>query len=274
MIRTIFAAFILLACCGGEKEKKEDQTNTLKALQEKREVYLKLVGSPENLMEDLHCDALTFMGIWNSSVPKKNRIDIYRFEKSKGDWVRSYLYDCQGLSAENVMGALHGLLTEGDRGSIKDIIDFGWKHFWKWPNGNNLIHLMPITYLAAGKDVPGFKTKWDDPWDIVEDKIKSYRGNVIMDYIWLYSRIKGEIRSWHFEVIKEFKKVVPESPIYEAMHACYSDGDQSKAIDMLSTSEFPKDKLPKGSLEHVFEWSSVNPVILYMMTLKIIEQCQ
>jgi len=278
----IFSLFFF-SCSYFDKHEDEDTINSIESIKVKRDFYVSLIGTNPRAITT-RCDGLTFIGLYDAFGRK---INIYDYEYPNGKWNRD-IEPCypdhsrSEISAEGIFGMLHSMLTRKDRAALDRFTGFLEANGFRAGAGpveyTGMLHLLPLINKVrdwtgrsfSKSNVPSLTR---EPTDVSKEEfppISGYRGNVIADYLYLRGRVNGYLLGYELEILEKLCSEVPQNPIYHALYHRFTDGDQSRAIDILSGDEFPKYALPEKSLP-LFDWSDAPSAILYIYTVAIIE---
>lgn len=263
----LITLFTLFAC---GKDKESDPIQNIESLKQKAKTYEALIAENGPYALTTRCDSLTFVGLY-ASINKD--LDLYKhFYEST--WHRSvtpcYIVgDSRSeISLEGILSALHFMLSKGDLEGIEKLFMYGEHNSWVFGEGpeeyTKMPQLRPLLsdfiarklVITAEVELPSFK---------------GYRGNVVALYIALKGRMFDYINGFEMRRLKDLRRAEPSNPIYHALVARYEEGNQSKAISILSNlNHFPADRLPEQSLE-LFAWNDAPAAILFMWCVFLME---
>jgi len=260
--------------------------------------YEALVDDPYSLWS--RCDSLTWAGAWNTGVlSPDSRVDHTKHEYTIIDGVRAertgqihrHLDPCKGWrgepSFEIVMGYMHSALTAGDCAGMQRMLYYAESNGWVMGDGpleyTYMLILAPVAYdvkravcgeAELTEEADGIADQWERLKAQFEKLKHGYRGNVLNYYINLYGRANGFIRPWHLEAVEYWADENPDSPIYAALEARYSDEDGVAGVYGPALNLFnrvcPHDHLPENGKPE-FHWGDSPTPALCAYTLSILE---
>jgi len=299
-MRKYIVAVLLLTGCSWFEKKANPKLDPMQRARGTVSNYEALVDDPYTLWH--RCDSLTWAGAWNTGVLNPaSRVDHAAHEYTIIDGVRvektgqihRHLDPCTGWrgepSLEIVMGYMHSALTANDCAGMQRMLDYAEANEWVMGTGpleyTYHIVLAPIAWALHDKlcGVSRISEQSEDAladqWGRLKrqfEKLKhGYRGNVLMYYINLYGRTHGFIRPWHLEAVEYWAGENPDSPIYAALLARYSDDERFAGVYGPALNLFnrvcPHSVLPDPGAE-AFHWGGHAPTAaLCAYTLSILE---
>lgn len=283
--RHIILVLALTSC--GLFGKNEDQGASMSPkmsdVKQRAEVYRGLLGDPYQHVS--RCDSLTFVGHLAAGVPRI--VDIYKHEYDGG--IHRSITPCNTnpgaegpkmdsrseCSKENILAWFHAMLSLKDTDAILRTIRNARADDWRFCRGGD------DTYNRAREFAPllnDWEKKLSRSLSLAEESdaiaipnLEGFRGNVLASYVLLKGRAFGYIRDVELEAVRTLIATVPESPLYRAIYSRFTDGKQSKAIRIMTTDDWPVDRLPDGKAgqPNAFQWEGSHPAMLYIWTFAV-----
>jgi hypothetical protein len=273
---------IVFSACAKNEDTGAASAASLSDVKARAEVYQRLMGDPYSRVA--RCDGLTFIGLFDAATES---VDTYKHEYTvNADGSKLYAtgeihrdrepchVDGQAqndsrseCSLENVLGFLHSMQSRGDTKAVRRVVAQAKSNNWSFCYGGDSGYTkLPQLQLLLNDWI----AKLDGKAFLAEDadaiaQIKGFRGNVLGSYLTLKGRVFGYLRDYELEAVDELISAVPGSPLYRAIYHRFSDGDQSKAIKIMTGTNFPTDDLPND--EHrTFDWGETSEAMLYVWT--------
>lgn len=261
----IFLSVFILGC--SHKSKSSDNNNDkFKTAKEKGDFYLK------NLSDNIYvrCDKLAFLPY----VSFFEAQDLSGFEDN-GKWGRDYkdkkpCYPDESrgsISFDGLISVLHHIWSTKDKAMLDRLISYGEKNHWIVGEGeySNQILIKPIAMHMKHKLENALFV-----YGVVDDSILSgFRGHLLASYIWLMSRMDGEINEVKNLALKELLKASATDPMYLSLYDKHNSGNQDRALDILTNDNIFK--MEKMETTGLFGWGSSPDMIYYLISLAIIE---
>lgn len=258
MIRTI-AIVAFLSACGPRDKNTTDQP--IADLQARRDAYMAQVS--DKVFTE-RCDKLTFKAML-SAFGKTQKLG--RFEPVLGEWHRDtapcYPADSKSeISFDGLLMVLHDAVTQDDPLVVDRMLSYGIDHEWVMGAGQHDIVYMPqLEYFSR-------KVKRDAFLIPSIPSLSGFRAHLVAMAIYLIGRVDGKISDIHFRLLRKLSADHSENPLFAALLARYTDGDQSEAIAILNR-DYPTDDLPSGVSK--YGWGSCPDSVFFAATIAVME---
>jgi len=247
---------IFFAC---DKKQEQPTVNSLERVLEKRDFYLSQINKhSDDVLFPARCDKLTFKGFASAFGAD---MDISAHEYQPGEWHRDidlcFPHASRSeISFDGLLGVIHHSITKGDSELRKRLSRYASDHAYVMGEGDRELTYTPQIGLILA-EMEGYSlAEWTG----------SHREHILAMSVYLRGRYKGYILSSELASLK----ALGSSPIFDALIARYTDGNQSKAIDaLMDSSIFPEDRLP--TLDGAYGWGSCPYWVYYLITTSIIE---
>lgn len=291
------SALLIVSSCGMFRSHDQGAPDSpkLKDVQARAELYRKLLGDPYKLGIS-RCDNLTFQGLYDAASPTVN---IYLHEYDiNADGTKTYatgqihrdVEPCNTnpeavgpkmdsrseCSKENVLAWFHDMWSRKDTDAILRTIRRARADDWHFCRGGDesYDHMLEFAPLMNDweKKLTGSLMLSEEADAIAIPKLEGYRGNVLNSYILLKLRVFSYVNTAEKAALQSLVATVPGSPLYRAVLHRVDDGDQSVALEQLTSPEWPADRLPDGKPgdANVFQWEGSHPALLYFWTSAIL----
>lgn len=262
----LIAVYFLLACCG--KHDKAESQQSLEDVRVQYNTYVQLAPSGWQQW-DRECDALLFASLQTSAEQKT--FDIESARDSSGQWHRRPQWaDCETgpndstISRDMLMGLLVYALNAKRLDIVEDLWDYGQAHstavpyVWKMGSDNrsndNRTYTVPGLVQLMAKIIAhlgGTRHEVELAIPQVYGSEPGFPSHLTMLHIYMNGKIDGQIGSNQLDVLRSIRSHSPNNPLANALIGKYTDGDQSRTLEVLSI--WPADRLPT-SMDWQSDW--------------------
>ena len=224
----------------------------------KRDFYLEEIKTVNpSLLFSARCDSLTFKALASSFGA---HFDISGHEWKSGEWHRDTVkcypdFSKSEISFDGILGVLHYIWSKQDFKMLERLNKYAGENTYSMGEGLSELTLMPQIALYI-TEMKGFELRGE--WT------GTHREHILAMSLYLRARYKGEMNAAEFKAID----YLGDAPIYKALKARFSDGDQAEVLKMLDDENiFPSTRLP---LDSVYGWGSSSAWVYYLITLGIL----
>lgn len=250
MIARLLLLLVFLGCSRTEKpiETKDD----IQKLQEKRDLYLELMNQQKDDFGFVgpKCDGLLFNSLARYSGAY---INVFNAEESPGRWRRHPDFtDCkpfQGskstISRDMFRGLFLVLLSEKRVDAMERIKSYGQANDWAMGEAEDA-----ASYWGRVWWPPTLRHQLDRMIDKTRQNLsqaskQGFEGHLEVLSIFTEYLINGAISELEVRILEEYARNNPKNGLYQAIFHKFTDGDQSKAVELLMDERlFPSDRLP------------------------------
>lgn len=250
----MYRILTLLLClaCGNPGHEQRSTTTPTEALRERYSEYSTLILTQRDEHGFIYasdCDSLLFSSLTGSII---GPIDIGSAEQKPGKFVRLSNPDNIGkcnsdISRDMLTGLFLYLDRWEDQRTLLRIWDWGSSHNWKMGDGDDRTIMSPgligelasvLYHVSHGKvdyaerHIPQVYTP-----------IPGYQTHLLMIQLLTEGRIAGEVSTRQLSALQKISLENSENPLAQALLHRFTDGDQSKATELL-LSQFPGGRLP------------------------------
>jgi len=259
----LMSIYMIMGCYyiirdGDEKE----STPINPTITEQKELYCKLSRPAYDKNGYVHsrCDGSGFTSLYSLGCPD---VDLYIFDDN-GKLYRSPNHDCfvngksNGAKAESSrdmylmrMIAAH---EHGDLDFMERMIEFGEESHWIMCDGVDKIaqtrcimsyDLIKLSYAIRDK-LRGESVALDENEAFTAIPLNTgYQAHLEVIKLWLKGRVYGAVTKYELNRLKRYAQREDKNALFNAIFHRYSDGDMSKAIELIS--RYPKSRLPRSS---------------------------
>ncbi len=234
---------LLLATSCGKGNKPKPTENALAEVQAKRDLYVELAKKEVDAYGWLSpkCDGLLF-----NSLAAYSRFPVNPLiaEKEPGLWHR-HPENCypdgskSSISRDMFRGLFIYLLATKDVEAMKRIRDYGEKNAWIMGEG-----VISRTYFN-----PLIRNQLDRMIDASVPKMVAVEEDGYEDHLAVLSifteyLISGKVDDWELRTLKNYAEKSPRNALYQALYHKFTDGDQSKAIEIILDETLFPNRLP------------------------------
>lgn len=248
---------LLFAGCG--RHESEETQQPLDALRDQYNLYLSLAPSGWAHW-DRECDSLLFASLQN--VAMRKQFDVEQARDATGKWHRRPDWaSCESgpndstISRDMLMGLLVYSLANNRLDIIEQLWDYGQAHstgvpyVWKMGDENKpnetrtyttpgLVQLMAKLIAHLG----GSRHEVELAIPQVYGSEPGFPSHLTMLHIYMNGKIDGRINDNQLDALKSIKQHSPDNPLLRALLGKYTDGDQSRTLELLGM--WPGDRLP------------------------------
>ena len=234
MKQTLLLLITIILSLSCAKHESKETTNPIDDLKEQRQFYIEQVPRTDvNLLFKKRCDRLTFQSFMLTFTPELNPLfDIYDFEYPSGVWHRDvipcYPEDSKSeISFEVLLGVIAYAHANEHYTTLKDLYDYGLENNHVYGEGDRQYTFNPHATYLAGKALGQLS---------LTNKITAttHKEHVTAMTILVRSRVNNDtITSAELLTLKTFKLKYPNTPLFHALYAKFTNGDQSKTIELL-----------------------------------------
>lgn len=234
-VMAILALLLALASCHKSHDTRKPGLEEAKA---KRDLYVSELAKSHQLMDIIpDCDFTTFASLLSAFADLDTGVE--RSEAAPGKWVRNPdETKCwpEGSRSETsldvYLGVAHWILSLRRAYDLERIIALGEGTSWIMGQGpleyTNIAVLAPLLYSMRD----GIALHGEGAW--LSDA-STHREHIAAMLSYLHGRISGQVTSAELAIMASFAAAYPENPIFQALYHRYLDGDQSRAVDIVTS---------------------------------------
>jgi len=216
------------------------------------------------------CDKLAFKPYLSNSGLVQ---DLSGFEDN-GRWSRDVEpcypeFSGGTISFDGLVAVMHHIWTTKDEAMLDRFIVYSESHAWIVGEGTfaDQTIMSPLSYQMKAEFV---KSRNLNTTQDITNMLKGFRGHLLASLIWLEGRMNGSLNELEMTLLTQLYQVGPDDPMYVGLYHRFTDGDQTKTIEiLLKSSVFPNDHLPME--DGVFGWGSSPASIYYLICIDVIE---
>lgn len=211
------------------------------------------------------CDFVTFAALYEAFNGNGRSAGVTGLEQIGGKWERHFApcYPANSRSEttrDGYLAVLHRAWSDQDALLIDRIIFYAEPRAWITGEGDpwvtSVADLAPLMYHMARRPEPLTGLAVDD------NPLHGFRGHLLALFIYLRGRVDGSVSEAERLALVELAKAEPRSPIYAALLARFSDGNQAEAIEKL---------LSMPRVVGPFGWGSAPWQVYFMVAAGIME---
>lgn len=255
MTRTLALLVLMLLMGCGTRSPGVSTLSSTEELRTRYEKYQQLAAIQQDGTDFIlthECDSLIFTSLYRSVT---GEIEIEVAEVEPGRFVRrppqnGECYDeATGRGSDISRDMLTGLLFYVQRYERLDIAqriwDYGSTHDWKMGRGDSRTVMTPglVGVLARVVKNLGGPSYPERNFPQVYYPSPGYPSHLMMIQLALEGRMRGSLSSHQLEAIERVLGHSPGNPLAQALHAKYTDGDQTVATNLL-LAIWPANRLP------------------------------
>lgn len=249
MLRLLFL-LVFLGC--SRTEKPIETRDDLQAIQQKRDLYLELMLDQKDEFGFVapKCDGLLFNSLARYSGAY---IDVFKAEESPGRWRRHPDFStCKPfngskstISRDMFRGLFLVLLQESKIDHMKAIRSYGQANDWAMGEAEDA-----ESYWGRVWWPPSLRHQLDrmidkTPQNANASAKQGFEGHLDVLSIFTEYLINKALSEFEIKILEQYAKKNPKNALYQAVFHKFTDGDQSKAIEILMDNRlFPADRLP------------------------------
>lgn len=258
MIKKLLLIIPLLFSCA--KHKDEDTKQPLEIIQARRDLYVSQID--DSYFVD-RCDKLTFKGLYSAFGKTQ---DLSGHEYAPGQWHRDTRPCYPGeskseISFDGLIAVLLDVQTSGDRQRFERTLSYGSDHGDIYGEGDrDLVYIPQLRYLES-------KTAGESFVNPENVDLSGFRGYLAALSVWYRARHFGNISWLEMQTLRKARSDLGEAPLLECLISRFSDGDQTKAIDILE-KDFTDD-IPKTTGR--YSWGSSPDAVMFVLVAACLE---
>lgn len=272
-ISHILVISLLLSCSSWEKDNdaQEPSSPKLAELEKKFDLYMTLTQEMVDefgfKMPEPHyregvghssCDSLLITGLF---CAVGGEVDIYTAEDN-GRWYRTAHKQCfpnysrSSISSDMHTGLFACLWKKQDLDAFERIADYGLDHRWRFGDYHEgdidglvrvLMSPSMIGVLYQAIEKLGGETSPRRLYPQVYANVDGFERHLQVISILTRGAIHGAVNDVELKFLRRNAEDQPNSALHQAALHRYTDGDQSRAIELLLDDKyFPNDRLPDG----------------------------
>jgi len=251
--------------CGKVKQEPNDNTEPADAL---TNINIKgaIYAEQGDELYTKRCDKLTFKALFDTYG---RQIDLFTHEWFPGEWHRDTIVCINNgsnseISRDGLIMLLHALWERKDMDAVRRLYDYGKAHGWKAGDGpDDLTSMAPLVpIMQAMLDIE--ERQIIEPRDIWT----GFRAHLIVLYIHLVGKVKGEISEAYYQMLKKYYKENENNPLISAIYHRYTDGDFTMAVTALNDDTYYP---PRAIIEEEDSWPSCPKAVHFLATVGVID---
>jgi len=256
---TFLGMCVSLSFCGRAGKKLPAQTELSELLRQKRDTYLELIKSQQDVngfVETDACDSLLFTGLVGAVASLD--IDIEAAKDSNNAWFRTPAKTCfaegrskSTISRDMYVGLLWYIWKHKRLDLANQIYEYGVDNLWVMGEGElsrtfftlNMQRLLAEIIQALGG--PSHNILLAYPY-IYGQEVTGFEAHLQVLNALLRAEIRGNwMNQDEIDLIYAKTKEQPRNPLFQAAYSAYIEGTYEEAITTLMNGYlFPPDRLP------------------------------
>jgi hypothetical protein len=242
-----FFILLFLLSCGTHKPVPVEDSSVWGKVRAKRDTYIELAKAQVDSYGWLNppCDGLLFNSLAAySGFP----VNPMLAEREPGLWERHPAFDCykggakgSSVSRDMFRGLFIYLLSMQDRDALIRVREYGKAHGWVMGSGEwSRTYFNPLIRNQLARMIDETEPRQEEEEDTI-----AYEDHLAVLGIYTEYLIYGKILDIELKTLEAYAKDHPRNALFQALYHKFSDGDQSRALEvLLDETLFPADRLP------------------------------
>jgi len=274
-MKLLITILLLTGCSYFEKDKTPKVTNSHEMIGELERVHA-LYLSLEHEGQDKYgfntgtCDKLLMTAL---QVASGGKADLTQARDPDGRWWRTVERNClsgggaaSSISRDMILGVVLAAMVTKNHDMIDKLIEYAEEHSYIMGDHNGSVDgesrtiltpaliasMMDVRWALEGRDM---RAKTPQVWG----HIPGYQTHLQAIHILIRGLVDGGVSTYMLKAMEKNIESDPTNALYRSIYHKFTDGDQSKACDLLF-EHFPKDRLPTTNDQcHEYRYMHGNP---------------